>query len=156
MEIRGIMPILIFYSLLFVLVFATILLSFFFYHSLLLFDALHCSLLSFVCDAILLLCGFLKKLAYANGFPFGLPLTYLLASLWLPFWPTLGHVSGIHVAQVGRARGYSTGTGTLVTVLIRESEAVEVEPRCITYVQGYMRRVTARGRSLTGVENVPH
>ena len=67
-------------------------------------------------------CGFFKKLAYANGFPFGLPLTYLLVSLWLPFWPTLGHVSSIHVAQVRRAHGYSTSTHTLVTVPISESK----------------------------------
>ena len=32
----------------------------------------------------------------------------------------------------------------------RESEAGEVQPRCIMYVQGDMRRVAASGCSLTG------
>ena len=60
---------------------------------------------------------FLKKLAYSNGFPFSLPLACLLACLWPAFWPafwpTLGHTCCIS----WKGTCYSTGTGTLVTVL---------------------------------------
>ena len=66
--------------------------------------------------------GFSRKAGLRQGLP---NWPAFLTSLWHAFWPTLGHGSGIHVAQVGRARGYSTGTGTLVTVPFRESEVVK-------------------------------